>query len=497
MEKKVSKQPSVYTWLSRGTFQYGAIFGALVAILTDSINASDFSVSQVSSSDSLVLYFYLFILYAALGGLAAIPGHIVTVILYRFFKIRLGTVLIFAYLWLTPLLIILILPDVGIISPRPYEYFWHATGTPEKIAYVIVIGAILTLVSLLLQAAKVPLEGFLSIRTLNVSLFVCGGVVVVCANTVIRQRVTAIKTLKPAQIMAEGSVHPLVVIGIDGLGIDAVNKLSDEEIPSLKEITSNGCYFSLDGSFPGLTPQKWPVITTGEDPSKTGIHYFYRYKLPGMSGHVQRWPLETFTSLTSLIFVDKYIDIAEPLYCEQSLKAEPVWTKLQKLGGSATTICWPNSRNCSDQNLARINVCPQNERNYAKKANKITDATISAIKEGRDLIMVYFSRLDSVSHKNCAEFKDTGPVRDTLISLDKHLSKIVEALPESGAVMIVSDHGYDYSICTHILGVPGVALIRGKGETKISCIGEGEELSLRSVVPTILNLLNLRPAAPK
>ena len=490
MNRKRANNPHFLTWLSRGFVQYGSVFGCLVAALTILINAEDFGEPTISLTDSIVLYGYLFLFYGLLGSLAAIVGWASALSAKALLKSSIGPALLFSFLWLWPLLIALMLPDVAIISPYYYEKFWHATPLFIQAATVIIVGSCLLLVASPLQWTKIigkNKNGTTLGRNFLVFIF---GLLAISATNLTMHRLDWSKaTLAPNQPLAVGTAKPLVVIGVDGLGRDAIDKRDDGTLPTLKMISSSACSFELDGSFPGLTPKKWPEITTGQPSRETGVHYYFQYNLPGTSSSIQRWPLETLTSLTILTYIDRYIDIAERLICEHHLDATPIWQTAGDLNKRVSTVCWPNSKNCTNRDIRRSHSCPIGDWSSAQRAGKLTDQAIERIQAGDDLVMLYLSQLDVISHKHCKDSADTREVEDILRAIDANIGRVIQALPKGGAVLIVSDHGFDYDICTHILGIPAVAFAWSKDAT-IECNSDSSTVSLRSIHSTILEWLN-------
>ncbi|MCB0344640.1 MAG: alkaline phosphatase family protein [Bdellovibrionales bacterium] len=488
MDRISSSSPSLTRWILRGAFQYGSVFGTIVAILTTYINAADSGAAQLSLADSQLLYLYLFAFYGTMGAVCAAGGYVVTQVLSKLIRVDLNLPLLFTFLWFWPLLIITMLPDIAILSPYPFEYFWHTLHWPFQLLAIAVISTLFVLLYFaLIRPLRIESIG-LNSNLFNVFLFVLGIAAVAVANSHISHQNYDLESPSPVSPLAIGSASPLIVIGVDGLGKAAIDKHSTEVLPNLKHIFGSSCAYSLDGHYPGLTPKKWPVITTGARSRETGVHFYFSYKLPGLKSSIQRWPLETLTSLTALMYVDKYIDIAERMNCAHHLKAEPVWKEIEQRGLHASTVCWPNSKNCLEETTKHTTSCPKGDWTSTERIKEIADDALASIKSGHDLVMVYFSQLDTVSHDSCRESGDSAEVEQVIREIDRNIGRLISALPESGAVMIVSDHGFDYSICTHVLGVPAVAIV-WKKQGDLNCVGPDSELSLRSIAPTIKELL--------
>lgn len=487
MSDNSNRPPSLKQWLLRACFQYGAVFGAVVAVLTAWINAADFGEPRLTFVDSLLLYFYLFFLYAALGAAAGFSGWVLSWTSLALLRRDLSQSLHFTILWFWPVLVILMLPDVAVLSPYAYEYFWHSLPPLAQISIAFAITLMATGLHWLFTRRR-NWTTHIS-KAIYLGLILGGAVTVAGFHLAVANRDLSKHYSGGTEPLANGTARPLVIIGVDGLGKDAVDRHSDDSLPTLKHISQNACVFELDGLYPGLTPKKWPVITTGEASRRTGVHFYYSYKLPGLSTTIQRWPLETLTSLTTLLYVDRFFEIAETLRCEHHLKAKPLWTKAEARGLQAATICWPHSKNCEERSISRIDACPKGDWTFNERIGKIADEAVAAVAAGADLTMVYFSQLDTASHMFCSKSGEQGEIEGILQSIDSAIGRIASALPESGGIVIVSDHGFDYTICTHVLGYPSVAYV-WKKSGGLDCSSEQAALSLRSIVPTALELLN-------
>jgi hypothetical protein len=115
--------------------------------------------------------------------------------------------------------------------------------------------------------------------------------------------------------------------------------------------------------------------------------------------------------------------------------------------------------------------------------------TLRAVRSGTTLTMVAYGGLDHVSHETCVD--GLGETTVVLEELDRALGMLLDGLPETAAVMVVSDHGFDYSVCTHIHGVDAIAVVRAPGLR----VTASRRPSLRDVVPSVWALLGLPPPA--
>jgi predicted AlkP superfamily phosphohydrolase/phosphomutase len=70
----------------------------------------------------------------------------------------------------------------------------------------------------------------------------------------------------------------LVIIGLDGADFAITKKLMDEgKLPRLSAIGASGCFSALGSTIPPQTAPGWTSMTTGMNPGKHGIFYFYNF----------------------------------------------------------------------------------------------------------------------------------------------------------------------------------------------------------------------------
>ena len=75
---------------------------------------------------------------------------------------------------------------------------------------------------------------------------------------------------------------------------------------------------------------------------------------------------------------------------------------------------------------------------------------------------------------------------DAYAQVDAELRTLIDAFGGPATVVVVSDHGWEYSEYEHFLSTEGVLIVSGTGAT-----GYGGVADLLSVAPTVLSLLGL------
>ncbi len=70
----------------------------------------------------------------------------------------------------------------------------------------------------------------------------------------------------------------LVIVGLDGADFHLTHKLLVSGVlPRLSAISGSGCFCPLESTIPPQTAPGWTSMTTGVNPGKHGIYYFYNF----------------------------------------------------------------------------------------------------------------------------------------------------------------------------------------------------------------------------
>jgi hypothetical protein len=482
-------------WISKGVVHYGLFCGTLVAALTDKINAQDFGQVHLLFSDTLILCLYLIFLYGFMGGLIGVAAYLTARAATRFTRFRPRDIS-FAFFWPLPLIISASLPDVGLLPAEPYEWFWHALSWPIQI---LILTALVLLSATISRYQPSSLSARFQFFDARVNRFKWMGICVLISVPVILgihhrylqysfSNFPLDRGVKPPGLNVEINPqttppHKVVLIGVDGLDPVLIETLGKEgKIPALKKFMELGNFYSVNSPFPGVSPKKWPVISTGRSSHETGIHFFKEYRLPGMKTPFQRMPLETFTSLTAFEALNSIVPISRSLSCSYNLKAEPIWTTARQGGKTVTTLCWPNASPCGEEaTVSNPNECPRSPSDISTEissfhgsypaalanpidpidfqeqlegAKKVQDS----IRKGEDLIMYALFSIDKYSHSDCKQNGSDGKVLTAILLLDHVLGKIMDHLTPEYSLVVFSDHGWDYNVCTHIHGRDSVLI---------------------------------------
>jgi predicted AlkP superfamily phosphohydrolase/phosphomutase len=70
----------------------------------------------------------------------------------------------------------------------------------------------------------------------------------------------------------------LAVIGLDSVSWNVLDKIMDKnELPNLKRIKDNGVHVDLKSTYPFITCPAWKCYSTGKNPGKLGVYYWFDF----------------------------------------------------------------------------------------------------------------------------------------------------------------------------------------------------------------------------
>ncbi|KAA3607201.1 MAG: nucleotide pyrophosphatase [Planctomycetota bacterium] len=100
------------------------------------------------------------------------------------------------------------------------------------------------------------------------SLFLAIGVLLIYPAKMAIRLVTGAGRIK-------GDTKRLVVVGFDGMDPELAQRwMDDGRLPNFKALAEEGCFKSLQTSYPSMSPVAWSSFSTGTDPSKHNIFDF-------------------------------------------------------------------------------------------------------------------------------------------------------------------------------------------------------------------------------
>lgn len=253
---------------------------------------------------------------------------------------------------------------------------------------------------------------------------------------------------------------PLIVIGIDGGEWKVIHRLWDEgKLPHFKAIAGRGVTATLHTAY-NSSPVIWTTIATGVTPEVHGITDFV---VPTPHGDV---PVSSAVR-----------------------KVPALWNMLSRAGRRVAVLgwwaSWPAERVngivLSDRALGELDarVSPASylprfeqdlrqadadpglfESDEAQRRDRVMARSAAhLVREGYDLILLYFRSTDIVSHNEWKYFEPDGfdPIdprelaayRDRVPrvyeAVDQEIGRILAAAPPEADVLVLSDHGFHAS----------------------------------------------------
>ena len=253
--------------------------------------------------------------------------------------------------------------------------------------------------------------------------------------------------------MNEASSDKIVIIGLDGLDPDLLDRFIGEGIlPNFKRLIDNGAYGRLRASIPIITPVSWTSFITGKNPGKHGIFGFVKFK--GNS-----YDLKILNS--------------------SDRKAEGIWSILNRYGRTVGILNLPSlyppekinkfmvcgmltpNKRCSftyppelqeeflgevkdyEIDVRLIKAAYDSKEILLKDLYSLTDKRHEATryllkKYPCDVFITVFTETDRIQHYF---FDDDKALRDYFKYLDGKLGNLLADLDKGTNVFVVSDHG--------------------------------------------------------
>ncbi len=250
-------------------------------------------------------------------------------------------------------------------------------------------------------------------------------------------------------------LHKLIIIGLDAADLQLTQDfMGDGDMPRLASIADQSCFSRLKSVIPPQTAPAWTSITTGVNPGKHGIYYFYDFSTD---------PL-TITNATNTS-TPRIWDYVEALDGSSVVVNVPITYPVHKISGSMVSGIPPWF-------IDQKSVYPDDLMGRLKRAGYEIDAPMSrglekqpdalvrralATEEKRvdlflDLLkedewsfgMIVLTALDRLQHKLLGKGeKETKAVRSGYRGVDGLVGKMIDSLGGGVNFLIVSDHGFN------------------------------------------------------
>lgn len=247
----------------------------------------------------------------------------------------------------------------------------------------------------------------------------------------------------------------LIIIGLDAADYGLTKKFVGEGVmPRLERVATAGNFSCLRSVIPPNTAPGWTSITTGVNPGKHGIYYFYDFSTV---------PLTIVNSTRTS--TPRIWDYVRAVKKKSVMVNVPVTYPVREVSGSIIAGIPPWF-------IDERSIYPASLGNYLRETSYETDAPTSRALEEKpdelvprsleteerrvkvfcDLLareddpgfgMVVITALDRLQHKLVGKNQDAA-VRRAYGMTDALVGKIVDRFPESD-FLIVSDHGFGYT----------------------------------------------------
>src|SRR5271169_3819226 len=249
--------------------------------------------------------------------------------------------------------------------------------------------------------------------------------------------------------------NKLIIIGLDAADLQLTQDfMRDGDLPRLSSIMGESNFSCLKSVVPPHTAPGWTSITTGVNPGKHGIYYFYDFSTSPLT--------ITNTTNTSTPRIWDYVEALD----ERSVVVNvPVTYPVHKISGSIVSGIPPwyiDERSVYPRellgklNAAGYEIDAPMSRGLEKKPDALVDRVLTTeekrvnlfldlLKDGEwSFGMVVLTGLDRLQHKLLGKGeKESKAVRRGYRGVDALVGKIIDSLGEGVNFLIVSDHGFN------------------------------------------------------
>ncbi len=278
----------------------------------------------------------------------------------------------------------------------------------------------------------------------------------------------------------------LMMLGFDGATWTIINSLLEEGyLPNIRRVMESGVYAKLKSPEPLSTPIIWTTIYTGGDMASHGVRNFFNtisdIKMPriwdillhngtsaGICGNYFSYPINEKLSFCIPSHFDAGVETYPKRYTYIREITKAVGSKKVNVGGvvrSGLSALRSGLRPHSIFYALRSVLSVAFNRKYLNVYYRFKrlsmdlwfDAFFHAYKRTRPDFVAYYSPLpDTISHQywsyhepgkfsgiNPKDVKKYGNViRDTYRHCDRHIGRVLKALPPDTQICILSDHGF-------------------------------------------------------
>jgi len=229
--------------------------------------------------------------------------------------------------------------------------------------------------------------------------------------------------------------------------------MDDGDLPRLSVIRDKNGFSSLKSVIPPHTAPGWTSITTGVNPGKHGIFYFYNFSTSP--------PTVTNTTNSS---TPRIWDYVESFHENSVVVNVPITYPVSKISGFIVSGIPPwyiDERSVYPQDLLKTlksigyEIDTPMNKNLEKNPDALVNRLVATEKKRVDLFldllkekewsfgMIVLTALDRLQHKMLGKDGNVA-VRKCYSEIDALVGKIVDSLGSDVNVLIVSDHGFNF-----------------------------------------------------
>ncbi len=252
-------------------------------------------------------------------------------------------------------------------------------------------------------------------------------------------------------------MHPnkLIIIGLDAADYQLTGDfMQNGDMPRLSSIRDRGSFSRLRSGIPPQTAPAWTSITTGVNPGKHGIYYFYDFSTtpltitnatysttPRIWDYVQAVNGRSVVVNVPLTYpahpVSGFMVSGIPPWYFDERSVYPTGL-MDRLRSSGYEIDAPMSRGLErhpDELVSRL---------VATEARRV-DLFLDLLKEGEwSFGMVVLTALDRLQHKVLGKGeKENAAVRRGYSEVDGLVGRIVDSVGGAVNLLVLSDHGFN------------------------------------------------------
>lgn len=250
-------------------------------------------------------------------------------------------------------------------------------------------------------------------------------------------------------------LHKLIIIGLDAADLQLTQDfMGDGDLPRLSAIADQGCFSRLKSVIPPQTAPAWTSITTGVNPGKHGIYYFYNFSTDPItianSTNTSTPRIWDYVEALGERSVAVNVPVTYPVHkiSGSIVSGIPPWyidqrsvypgDLLDRLNAAGYEIETPMSRGLERQPDALVG------RVLATEEKRV-GLFLDLLKEGEwSFGMIVLTGLDRLQHKLLGKGEKEGEaVRRGYRGVDALVGKIMDSLGSGVNFLIVSDHGFN------------------------------------------------------